>query len=94
MRPRIALFSFTLSHGQSIGPAALRSLWIRACGSIEIDVARRPSSRGSTGHIYSLYATQSLVDLGIVERRLRQLLAVAKLEASLTPLHGYASLTQ
>ena len=81
MATKTALFSFTLRQGQSIGPSALRSLWIRACGSVDADVGRRLSGRSSDRHVYSLYASQSLGDLASVERRLRQLFAAAKLEA-------------
>lgn len=87
-QPQIALFIFTLDKTQSIGPAALRELWARACGSTQVSVARSVPSGGFRDRpAYTLYAPQNLENLREVELRLRHLLEEAKLNASLTSLH-------
>lgn len=88
-RPQIALFTFTLSNAESIGPAALRELWTRASGTSDVGVGRRDPHGGRRDRpIYTLYAPQGLGDLRDVEARLRQLLEAARLHASLTSLHA------
>ena len=84
MKHQIAIFRFTLGEHQSIGPVQLRALWARACQSPEVSVGRTPGERPT----YSLYASQQLSDLPLVERRLRGLLDECKLRASLMPLHS------
>ena len=89
MKHQIAMFKFTLGNGQSIGPAALRTLWERACQSADVSVGRQTSGFGDEGRAtYSLYASQHLQDLPQVERRLRGLLEDSKLSAALIPLHA------
>jgi len=83
MKHQIAIFRFTLSQHQSIGPAQLHALWARACETPHVSVGRSPGNRPT----YSLYASQRLENLPQVERRLRQLLDECKLRASLIPLH-------
>ena len=85
-KDQIALFRFTLSPQQSIGPAQLQALWARACESPHVSVGRAngPSANQPT---YSLYASQRLGDLPQVERRFLQLLEGCSLRASLIPLH-------
>ncbi|HZV38926.1 MAG TPA: hypothetical protein VFF96_09310 [Pseudoxanthomonas sp.] len=88
-RPQIALFTFTLGNAESIGPAALRELWVRASGTANVDVARRDPHVGRRDRpVYTLYASQGLANLRDVEVRLRQLLEAAHLNASLTSLHA------
>lgn len=91
MRPgpkhQIAIFRFTLSSQQSIGPTQLHSLWARACQTPHVSVGRTrgaPNGRPT----YSLYASQQLENLPAVERRLRVLLEESKLHASVIPLHA------
>lgn len=86
MKHQIAIFRFTLSRHQSIGPTQLEALWARACQTPQVSVSR---TRGATDDrpIYSLYASQQLEDLPQVERRLRLLLEQNDLRASLIPLH-------
>lgn len=86
MKPEIALFRFTLSPSQSIGPAHLHALWANACQSPQVSVGRSVIAGRPT---YSLYASQELQDLPQVELRLRRLLEDNKLHASLTPLHPH-----
>ena len=85
-KDQIALFRFTLSPHQSIGPAQLQALWARACESPHVSVGRAngPSANQPT---YSLYASQRLENLPQVERRLRELLEACQLRASLVSLH-------
>lgn len=86
MKHQIAIFRFTLSPHQSIGPAQLRALWAHACQSPNVSVSRYEG--GATGRpTYSLYASQQLANLPLVERRLREALDQHKLRASLIPLH-------
>lgn len=86
---QIAMFTFTLGNAESIGPAALRELWMRATGIVDVSVERK-SLHGSHRErpTYMLYAAQSLGNLREVELRLRRLLEEAHLSASLTALHG------
>ncbi|QNP40525.1 hypothetical protein [Lysobacter solisilvae (ex Woo and Kim 2020)] len=86
MKDQIAIFRFTLSTHQSIGPAQLHALWARACETPHVSVGR---ARGASPDrpTYSLYASQRLENLPQVERRLRLLLEECKLRASLIPLH-------
>ena len=87
MKQQIAIFRFTLGHGQSIGPAQLQALWARACQTPHVSVGRSPGPRGSDRPTYALYASQRLEDLPLVEQRLRQLLDESKLRATLISLH-------
>lgn len=87
MKSQIPLFRFTIRSGQSIGPAALRSLWSRACGNPDVSVGRKEVAGTPVRHVYSLYASQKL-DLHSVEQRLRVLFAASRLDVALTVLHG------
>ena len=83
------MFKFTLGNGQSIGPAELRALWARACGSSQVGVSRQAGAFGSDGRpTYSLLASQHLQDLPMVETRMRRALEENHLRASLIPLHN------
>lgn len=88
MKHQIAIFRFTLGHGQSIGPAELQALWARACRTPHVSVGRAHGAHGSDKPTYSLYASQRLEDLPDVEQRLRNLLDQSKLRASLIALHN------
>lgn len=86
---QVALFTFTLGKDESIGPHALRKLWVQASGTRDIGVSRREPADGQRNRpIYTLYAPQSLGDLRVIELRLRHMLEVAHLHASLTTLHA------
>lgn len=85
----IPMFKFTLGHDQSIGPAALRTLWEEACRTADVSVARHAGGFGSDGRpTYSLFAPQQLQDLSQVESRLRRALEESHLRASLIVLHS------
>jgi hypothetical protein len=85
----IPMFKFTLGHGQSIGPAALRTLWEQACGTRHVSVSRQAGGFGGDGRpTYSLMASQHLADLPQVEIRLRRALDAQHLRASLVALHA------
>ena len=84
----IPMFKFTLGNGQSIGPAELRALWARACGTPHVGVSRQPGAFGGDGRpTYSLLASQQLQDLPMIEIRIRRALEEHHLRASLIPLH-------
>ena len=86
---QIALFTFTLGSAESISPAALRDLWVRAAGIGNVSVGRKPPHGSARDRpTYMLYAPQSLGNLRDVEMRLRKLLEDAHLNASLTSLHA------
>ena len=87
MKHQIAIFRFTLGPHQSIGPALLRALWANACQSPHVSVGRH-DDRASGRPTYSLYASQQLQNLPLVEQRLREALDQHKLRASLIPLHS------
>ena len=87
MKHQIAMFRFTLGPYQSIGPAELHALWARACESPNVSVGRH-NDRASGRPTYSLYASQQLANLPLVERRLREALDNHKLRASLIMLHA------
>lgn len=86
MKSCMAIFRFTLSPSQSIGPAQLQAFWAHACQTSRVSVGRNFIGGRAT---YSLYAAQQLQDLPEVERRLRQLLEENKLNASLTALYPH-----
>ncbi len=86
---QVAIFTFTLGKDESIGPHALRNLWVRASGTRNIGVSRKEPYDGQRNRpIYTLYAPQELGDLRSVEQRLRHMLEAAHLHASLTSLHS------
>lgn len=86
---QIALFTFTLGMTESIGPAALRDMWVRACGSRNVSVGRRESHGSHRDRpAYMLYADQNMPNLREVELEMRRLLEIAHLNASLTSLHA------
>ena len=74
MTHQIALFSFRLGGGQSIGPAALRRLWSFACESDNVRVSRTPPTQGGRVHTYALCASPKTANLPAIEMRLRRLL--------------------
>ncbi|QNN46574.1 hypothetical protein H9L17_15670 [Thermomonas brevis] len=85
---QVAMFTFTLGKDESIGPHALRSLWVQASGTRNIGVSRKEPFDGQRNRpIYTLYAPHELGDLHAVELRLRHMLEAAHLHASLTSLH-------
>lgn len=86
MKQQIAIFRFTLSQNQTIGPARLQALWTQACQTPHVSVGREEGVSGGRP-TYSLYAQQRLENLPLVEQRLRHLFDQAKLHASLIPLH-------
>ncbi|MFC5568726.1 hypothetical protein ACFPN1_01440 [Lysobacter yangpyeongensis] len=88
MKHQIAIFRFTLGPHQSIGPALLHALWAAACQSPNVSVGRH-DDRASGRATYSLYASQQLPDLPLVELRLRQALDRHHLRASLIVLHAH-----
>jgi hypothetical protein len=86
---QIAMFTFTLGNTESIGPAALRDMWVRACGTSDVSVGRRPPAESFRDRPdYTLYAPQGLADIRDVELRLRRMFETAYLHASLTALHA------
>ncbi|MBB6064107.1 hypothetical protein [Pseudoxanthomonas broegbernensis] len=87
-KQQIALFTFTLRSGGSIGPAALREIWKRASGTDDVSVGRKVLHGNEGKPVYTLYASQGLADLRAVEMRLRGLLEAAHLNASLNVLHA------
>lgn len=88
-RHQIALFTFTLGSRESIGPSALREMWIRACGSRNASVGRREPLGGHRDRpVYMLYAEQNLANLREVELEMRRLLEAEHLNASMTALHA------
>jgi hypothetical protein len=82
MSHQIALFTFTLGTGQSIGPAALQELWRRACESPDVSVGRREPGYRDDRPVYTLFAPTHLGDLAAVELRMRELLDRRGLRAS------------
>lgn len=89
MKRSIEFFRFTLGNGQSISPAALRTLWAEACQTPNVSVARQASGFSSGGKaVYSLYADPGLPNLPQVEQRLRQRMEDAHLRPALIALHA------
>lgn len=86
MSHQVEIFRFTLGLGQSIGPAQLQALWTRACQTPQVSVGRRPGAYGSDKPAYSLYARSDIADVPLIEQRLRQLLELSQLRASLIAL--------
>lgn len=87
MSHQALLFRFTLGNDQSIGPAALKRLWSRACETPDVSVGRSQGLRSTDKPTYSLYAPQHLADLPQIELRLRRILEESNLRASLAPVH-------
>lgn len=79
---QIPLFTFTLGSRESIGPDALRMLWMRAAESHKVSVGRKQVARDADRPVYTLYASQHLPDLPGVEKRLRALLESSHLNAT------------
>lgn len=85
MEHHVEWFQFTLPIDQTIGPEALRALWMRACGSTNVSVQR--SSRTVLGQrtpVYSLRASPRLAGLPLVESRLRHLMSEARLNSKIS----------
>lgn len=89
MTNHVALFKLHLGNGQSIGPSALRSLWSRACLSIDVSVSRRTRQRFGYGDTdtYSMCGSPRLTNLPQIEARLRGLLDESRLIGTLTAIH-------
>ncbi len=87
MSHQVALFTFTLGTGQSIGPSSLQELWRRACQSPDVSVGRREPGHRDDRPIYTLFAPTSLGDLPAVELRIRELLDHRGLRASFIARH-------
>nr|WP_157490384.1 hypothetical protein [Lysobacter enzymogenes] len=78
-------FQFTLPVDQTIGPEALRALWMRACGSTNVSVQRNSRTiLGRRTPVYSLRASARLGGLAVIEARLRGLMQEARLNSKLT----------
>lgn len=88
MNNHVEFFKLHLVDGQSIGPAALRTLWSRACESNDISVSRQ-SRRTAYGmkDVYSLSASPRMRDQPMIESRLKMLLLESRLTASVTSVH-------
>lgn len=86
MSHHVAAVRFTLGTGQSIGPVKLRELWVRACQSSDVAVERNDRGFNRERPIYTLFASSSVGETGLVEQRLRELLDDSGLRASFVPL--------
>lgn len=86
MSHHVAALRFTLGNGQSIGPARLRQLWERACGSTDIAVERNDRGYNQERPIYTLFAPSTVGEIGKMEQRLRELLDASGLRASFVPI--------
>lgn len=85
MDNHVEWFQFTLSNGQTIGPAPLRRIWMEASGSTDVTVLRvHRSMLGKRTAVYSLRASPRLGNIPVVEARLRSLLSSARLDSVLT----------
>ena len=85
MEHHVEWFQFTLPSYQTIGPDALRLIWMQACGSSNISVQRNSRVvQGCRMPIYSLRASPRLTSLSLVEARLRSLMQAARLDSTLT----------
>ncbi|MBU8974550.1 MULTISPECIES: hypothetical protein [unclassified Lysobacter] len=73
MKPMIAIFRFTISNGQSIGPERLQQVWAQACRTPDVSVGRKVGLRSGDRPTYSLYGRQNLANLVEIEQRLRAL---------------------
>ncbi|ALN85668.1 MULTISPECIES: hypothetical protein [Lysobacter] len=85
MDNHVEWFQFTLSNGQTIGPAPLRLIWMEASGTTNVTVLR--SQRlllGKRTAVYSLRASPRLANIRVIEARLRSLLENARLHSVLT----------
>ncbi|MEL1265235.1 hypothetical protein [Pseudoxanthomonas putridarboris] len=73
---------------QSIGPAALRTLWADACQSGDVSVARQRRFEGGVqSTMYSLSAPSSLRDPRAAEMRMRRLLEESHYLFTLSAVH-------
>lgn len=87
MEHHVEWFQFTLPNDQTIGPEALRMLWMQACGSSNVSVQRNSRTiLGRRTPIYSLRASPRLSGLPTIEARLRSLMQQARLNSKLTPV--------
>ncbi|MGH8079968.1 MAG: hypothetical protein ACREP7_05290 [Lysobacter sp.] len=85
MDNHVEWFQFTLSNGQTIGPAPLRLIWMEACGTTNVTVQRTHRQMlGKRTAVYSLRASPRLGNLSLIETRLRGLLLGARLDSVLT----------
>lgn len=78
------LFQFRLSDSQSIGPAALRGLWARACGSRDVSVQRELRDAGFDKRVpvYLLCGPSRLIQVHALDDRLRELPSGSGLRSS------------
>jgi len=87
MEHHVEWFQFTLPADQTIGPEALRLIWMKACGSTNISVQRNSRTiLGRRTPVYSLRASSRLSGLALIEARLRGLMQEARLNSKLTPV--------
>lgn len=85
MEEYIEWFHFTLCNGQTIGPAALQSIWSKACESNNVSVLRTHRlTLGKRTAVYSLRASPRMQDPKRVESRLRNFMEQARLSSVLT----------
>ena len=89
MPHHVPLFRFWLRNGQSIGPSALRRLWVSACGTDDVTVTReaREAAFGPETHTYSLCGSPKTANLPNIEGRLRRMLADMALSATIIHTH-------
>ncbi|MFD0321082.1 MULTISPECIES: hypothetical protein [Lysobacter] len=85
MDNHVEWFQFTLSNGQTVGPAPLRLIWMEACGTTNVTVQRMHRYLlGKRTAVYSLRASPRLGNIPVIEARLRSLLLTARLDSVLT----------
>lgn len=85
MEHHVEWFQFTLPADQTIGPDALRLMWMQACGSSNVSVQRNSRTiLGRRTPVYSLRGSPRLAGLPLIETRLRGLMLEARLNSKLT----------
>ncbi|GAA5077297.1 hypothetical protein [Lysobacter panacisoli] len=89
MKPMIALFKFTISNDQSIGPESLQQIWAKACRTSDIGVGRKAGLRSGDKPTYSLYGRQNLENLAEIEQRLRASFDEMHLRVSMISLERF-----
>lgn len=85
---QVAMFNFTLSNGQGIGPSELKELWMKASGVNSVSVSRRATDEHKNRTVYTLYGPQNLHDVREIGKGLCLLLEAKKLNAKIVPLSG------
>lgn len=85
MEHHVEWFQFTLPTDQTIGPDALRVIWMAASGTSNISVQRNSRTvLGRRTAVYSLRASPRLSGIPQIEERLRGLMREARLNSKLT----------